>query len=115
MHLVSVKEMMGGEFRLISYGKKPIESGHWSEEDIEEWDDDQVAETIFTTGISTLDKANLVAGRGVGMDLVKEKVTTVGGQISINTEKGGFCEFIVTIPIKSEIKQEVREEIAIPG
>ena len=94
--------------------KKALESGHWPVEEIEEWDDDQVAETIFVTGISTLDSVNLIAGRGVGMDLVKEKVTDVGGQISINSEIGKFCEFVVTVPIKKNVDKNEHEEAGVP-
>jgi len=70
----------------------------------------EAAETIYSTGISTLKSANLVAGRGVGMDLVKEKVENIGGEISLNFQEGQSCEFNISIPLKEELKQETEVE-----
>jgi streptogramin lyase/signal transduction histidine kinase len=73
-------------------------SGKWSESDIASWGDEKVAETIFSSGISTIESANLIAGRGVGMDSVKDKITQAGGDIALKFEEGKFCEFIIMIP-----------------
>jgi ligand-binding sensor domain-containing protein len=90
---------------------KAKSSGLWDAEDIEQWNDQQVAETIYTIGISTLDRANLVAGRGIGMDLVKDKITKAGGEIMLNFEDGRFCEFSITIPVNSgELNKTINEE-----
>jgi len=106
-------------FRLIDDGrgiqldklrKKVIESGKWSAEEVMTWSDQQIAETIFHTGISTLESANLVAGRGVGMDLVKDKIESVGGQIILNFQQGQSCEFTILMPSKKESVEEFSVE-----
>jgi ligand-binding sensor domain-containing protein/signal transduction histidine kinase len=106
-------------FRLIDDGRglqlnklreKALESGRWSEAEVKSWTDQDITETIFYTGISTLDTANLVAGRGVGMDLVREKIENAGGEIIINSQDGQSCEFIITLPLKQDVKLEVEAE-----
>jgi len=106
-------------FRLIDDGrgiqlnklrKKALELGRWSEAEVKSWSDQKTTETIFYSGVSTLDSANLVAGRGVGMDLVKEKIDSAGGEIVVNSQEGQSCEFIITIPVKQEVNQETKVE-----
>jgi two-component system chemotaxis sensor kinase CheA len=109
-------------FRLIDDGRgiqvnklreKAKESGKWSEAELKSWTDQEVAETIFCKGISTLESANLVAGRGVGMDLVKEKIDNAGGEIILNYQEGESCEFVITIPVKQEVNQEIETEESV--
>jgi ligand-binding sensor domain-containing protein/signal transduction histidine kinase/uncharacterized membrane-anchored protein YhcB (DUF1043 family) len=84
--------------------------GLWSEQEIDNWSDEQVSEIIFTTGISTLDKANLVAGRGIGMDIVKEKINRLGGKIEMHSEPGKFCEFKVTLPFFKRAEKQLNTD-----
>ena len=117
--IISLKNEDSFGFRLIDDGRgllidklraKALKLQRWTEAEIGQWDDDQVAQTIFTAGISTLDNANLIAGRGVGLDVVKDKVTEAGGRISVKYETGRFCEFIITIPLKTEVPVEEQVE-----
>jgi ligand-binding sensor domain-containing protein/signal transduction histidine kinase len=90
--------------------EKVIESGKWSEGEVMTWSDQQIAETIFQPGVSTLESANLVAGRGVGMDLVKDKIESVGGEIILNFQQGQSCEFIILMTSKKESFEELPVE-----
>lgn len=96
----------GRGIQLKKLRKKAIESDRWPETEVINWTDQEVAETIFYTGISTLDTANLVAGRGVGMDLVKEKVVNAGGDINLDFQENQRCEFRITMPFNEDVKQE---------
>jgi len=111
-------------FRLIDDGrgiqvdklrKKAMESGKWSEAEIRSWSDQEAAEIIFQTGISTLESVNLVAGRGVGMDLVKEKIESIGGEVNLHFEKGQRCEFVISMPLREEAQPEymVEEQLSV--
>jgi signal transduction histidine kinase len=106
-------------FRLVDDGRgiqvkrlreKAVASGKWTEDEVKTWSDQKTAETIFHTGISTLDSANLVAGRGVGMDLVKEKIESIRGEIILNFLEGKNCEFIISIPLEQDDPQELEIE-----
>jgi two-component system chemotaxis sensor kinase CheA len=48
-----------------------------------------------------VDNANMTAGRGFGMDIVKQKIKRLGGEIKIDTRKGKYCKFIIELPKKA--------------
>ena len=76
-----------------------IKSGKWSTDEINSWDDKQIAELIFTSGISTTDNINMIAGRGVGMDGVKYRIQEYQGKINVNFSEGKYCEFEILLPL----------------
>jgi two-component system chemotaxis sensor kinase CheA len=82
-------------------------------------DEQQILNFLFMPGFSTKEKASEVSGRGVGMDVVKTNVASLGGMIDIETEVGVGTRFTITLPITLAIIQallvEVRDELfAIP-
>ncbi len=72
-------------------------SGKWRNDEIDKWTDEQLIEVIFLQGISTSQKANHLAGRGVGMNIIKEKLEKSGGRIEVEFKENKFCEFMITI------------------
>jgi two-component system chemotaxis sensor kinase CheA len=68
-------------------------SGKWTDTAIDQWDKDQIMNSIFTSGVTTMTKALTGAGRGVGMDIIKQMVNKLGGSITIASEPGAFTEF----------------------
>lgn len=60
---------------------------------------DEIVSFIFLPGFSTAETVNNIAGRGVGMDVVKTEVTNIGGKIEIKNNEGKGCSFILKIPI----------------
>ncbi|MCY3413642.1 MAG: chemotaxis protein CheA [Candidatus Heimdallarchaeota archaeon] len=58
----------------------------------------QVASLIFHSGFSTAKELSDVAGRGVGMPIVKETIEEINGNIQIRTKKGMGTKFIIRIP-----------------
>jgi two-component system chemotaxis sensor kinase CheA len=61
--------------------------------------DEEVLALIFRPGLSTAEKVTSVSGRGVGMDVVKRNVESLGGSISIRSEAGvGTC-FTIKLPL----------------
>jgi response regulator RpfG family c-di-GMP phosphodiesterase len=75
-----------------------ISSGKWKQSEINKWDEKQVATVIFLQGISTSKETNLVAGRGVGMNSVQDRIAKVDGKIEVDFKENKFCEFTITIP-----------------
>lgn len=61
--------------------------------------DKQVYDLIFQPGFSTSKAVTSVSGRGVGMDVVKKDIDSLGGSVSIETEKGRGSSFILKIPL----------------
>ena len=90
----------GQGLQIENIRKKAIESGKWKEDELSKWTDKQIAGLIFESGISTKSKANLTAGRGIGMGIVKQKIDEINGSIAIDFEKGKYTEFSLTFPVK---------------
>jgi two-component system, chemotaxis family, sensor kinase CheA len=60
---------------------------------------EQINELIFLPGFSTADKTTEVSGRGVGMDVVRQRVKELGGTVEIRTERGKGSRFLITLPL----------------
>ena len=50
--------------------------------------DQQVFELIWEPGFSTAEKITEISGRGVGMDIVREKIVGLGGTVEIDSTPG---------------------------
>ena len=61
--------------------------------------DEQIYELIFMPGFSTAEKTTDVSGRGVGMDVVRRNIKSLGGKISISSERGRGSRFVITLPL----------------
>ncbi len=80
----------------------------------------QLAQMIFVPGFSTADAVTQVAGRGVGMDVVKNEIASLGGRIEIATEAGKGAAFTVYLPLTLAMTQAViiianKNEYALPA
>ncbi|GAC1304699.1 MAG: hypothetical protein NVS2B3_00680 [Vulcanimicrobiaceae bacterium] len=65
--------------------------------------DDQLVGLIFRPAFSTLDEATSDAGRGIGMNVIKEAVVDrCGGNLSMSSEPGKYTEFSFLLPIVAE-------------
>ncbi|MDR2187607.1 MAG: Hpt domain-containing protein [Azonexus sp.] len=62
---------------------------------------------VFRPGFSTATELSQVAGRGVGMDVVKTEVTALGGRIEITTESGKGTTFRLYLPLTLAVTQTV--------
>jgi two-component system chemotaxis sensor kinase CheA len=61
--------------------------------------DDQIWPLIFKPGFSTAEKVTDVSGRGVGMDVVKRNIESLGGAVTIRTEAGKGTTFTLKLPL----------------
>jgi two-component system chemotaxis sensor kinase CheA/two-component system sensor histidine kinase and response regulator WspE len=53
---------------------------------------------IFTPGFSTRDQAGETSGRGVGLDVVRKRVTSLGGSVTVESEPGKGARFTLRMP-----------------
>ena len=86
--------------------RKAIESGKWSKDEVEKWSEARVAACIYEQGISTSSDVNLISGRGVGMDIIKQRIKNHQGQIRVTFSKGKYCEFIIILPLSDKKNME---------
>jgi two-component system chemotaxis sensor kinase CheA len=79
-----------------------LDSKKATKQELAGWDDQQIAESIFLSGVSTAQKVDMVSGRGVGMDLVKERIGKHNGRIELDYQEGRYCEFTVSLPLAQQ-------------
>jgi chemosensory pili system protein ChpA (sensor histidine kinase/response regulator) len=65
------------------------------------------AQLIFASGLSTAESVTELAGRGVGMDVVRNEIATIGGRIDIATARGQGTSFTVYLPLTLAVTQAV--------
>jgi two-component system chemotaxis sensor kinase CheA len=61
--------------------------------------DQEVYSLIFAPGFSTADQVTDVSGRGVGMDVVKKNITSLGGTVEIDSAEGYGMSVKVRLPL----------------
>ena len=67
----------------------------------------ELAHLIFASGLSTAEKVTELAGRGVGMDVVRNEISAIGGRVDIATTRGGGTTFTVYLPLTLAVTQAV--------
>jgi chemosensory pili system protein ChpA (sensor histidine kinase/response regulator) len=82
--------------------------------------EDEVRRLILRPGFSTKGEVTEVSGRGVGMDVVNDRVAGLKGRLDIESVPYGGSRFIVRVPVSSGavqalIVQCAQEEVALPS
>ena len=98
---------------------KAIQKGVVSSEVANSLSDKQINELILASGFSTADVISDVSGRGVGLDVVKTTIESLGGNISIESTQNVGSVFSIQLPLTLSIISvmlvEIEKEIyAIP-
>ncbi|HEV8512539.1 MAG TPA: chemotaxis protein CheA [Cyclobacteriaceae bacterium] len=88
-------------------------------EEAEKLSKDELSMLIFEAGFSTMDQVTAISGRGVGMDVVKKTLDSIGGTVRIASEEGKGTVIQLTLPssmaVKSSLLFELNQEVyAIP-
>jgi chemosensory pili system protein ChpA (sensor histidine kinase/response regulator) len=73
----------------------------------QDYTDADLANLIFTPGFSTADTVTELAGRGVGMDVVRSEVNAMGGRIETATATGQGTSFKLVLPLTTAVTQVV--------
>ena len=96
-----------------------LKKGTITEEQAEMMTEKEAIDLLFRPAFSTSEKITDVSGRGVGLDVVKNKIEGLGGDVEVSTKVGEGTKFTVRLPLTLAIIQalmvEVRQEkYAIP-
>lgn len=76
-----------------------VEKGLYDEEAVARLTDNEAYNLIFMPGFSTKKEISDVSGRGVGMDVVKTKITQLNGSLEINSELGVGTRINIKVPL----------------
>lgn len=72
-----------------------------------EMSDAEVADLIFHPGFSTADEITELAGRGIGMDVVRSEAAALGGRVATWSEPGKGAHFTIRLPLTLAVTQVV--------
>ncbi|WP_433749790.1 chemotaxis protein CheW [Falsibacillus pallidus] len=93
--------------------EKAISRGIVSEQTAHTLTDKQVYELIFASGFSTAETISDISGRGVGLDVVKSTIESLGGSITIDSTEGSGSIFSIQLPLTLSIISVMLVELAM--
>jgi len=73
---------------------------------------EEIDALLFLPGFSTVEKVSNLSGRGVGMDVVKNSIQSLGGRITIVSRPGEGSTFSISLPLTLAILDGMVTEVA---
>lgn len=80
-----------------------VKKGTITQEQANAMSDDEAYQLLFAPGFSTAEVISDVSGRGVGLDVVKAKISSLGGNVTIYSTPGKGTNFSVQLPLTLSI------------
>ena len=98
---------------------KAVELDLYSRQQIEQLSHEELTNLIFYPGFSTSLSVSDLSGRGVGLDVVKTKIESLGGMVEVESEPDIGTKFVIRLPLTLAIIQALlvslgKESYAIP-
>lgn len=80
--------------------------------DVEDKEDDDLAQLIFHQGFSTREDISEISGRGVGLDVVQDNISALKGSVRIEkTEPGSGTSILIRIPLTLAVMRSLIFEV----
>jgi len=79
--------------------RKAVEKGQLDQDAADRLTDQEAYNLIFAAGLTTKEVASDVSGRGVGMDVVKTKISQLNGTLKVWSELGKGSKIIIKVPL----------------
>ncbi len=67
----------------------------------------QLVECLFHPGFSTAHELTQISGRGIGMDVVRNEIVSLGGRVDVHSEAGKGTRFNLFLPLTLAVAQAV--------
>ncbi|WP_248926353.1 chemotaxis protein CheA [Paenibacillus hamazuiensis] len=83
--------------------KTAVKNGVVTQDQAPKLADEEVYQLLFASGFSTADKISDISGRGVGLDVVKTKIESLGGRVHVQSQLGRGTKFSVQLPLTLSI------------
>lgn len=101
----------GGGIDTDKVKRKALEKGTITEQQAETMAEKDFIDLLFQPSFSTADQISDVSGRGVGLDVVKTKIESLGGSIEAKTVRGEGSIFTIQLPLTLAIIQALMVEV----
>lgn len=72
----------------------------YSQEQANDLNQDQLLSELFSSGFTTRQSADEDGGRGVGLDIIKERVQEHQGHLNVSSDQGKMTRFVITLPLQ---------------
>lgn len=92
-------------------GKRAVERGLATQQQIDQMSDREVWNFIFAPGFSTAEQVTDLSGRGVGMDVVRTNIQKIKGSIELDSAEGKGATVAIKIPLTVAILQAMMVQI----
>ncbi|MBP6630458.1 MAG: response regulator [Kofleriaceae bacterium] len=89
-----------------------VATGHWSAARAGLAGDDEVLAALFDPGVSSRDDADELAGRGIGLDLVRQAIARLGGEVRLSSQAGRGTTFTLRLPLSTAVAQATLFKVA---
>lgn len=99
--------------------EKAVKNGILTEAESLRLSQKEIFQLLFSSGFSTAEKISDISGRGVGLDVVKNKIESLGGTVTVESNPGEGTLFIISLPLTLSVIQAMlvhvgKETYAIP-
>jgi len=88
-----------------------VKKGLMTQDDAKALTDKDAQELIFMPGFSTAEVVSDISGRGVGMDVVRTKIESLGGSVSLRSTMGEGTTIALKLPLTMAIVQAMLVEV----
>lgn len=78
--------------------QKAVNLGKYTLDEVAKLDKRKLVSLLFSPGFSTTDKSTEDAGRGVGLDIIKDRVVSLKGTVNVASRPQGYTRFSFTLP-----------------
>lgn len=97
---------------VLKIKSKLLENNRVTMDDLAMMPDTQIIQYIFEPGFTTASTITAVSGRGVGMDVVKNNIEKVGGQIDYKSTEGKGSHFLIRIPAPVSLTSTIKNDLS---
>ena len=99
--------------------QRAVQQGLLSVAQAAQLSEEETVMLIFEPGFSTVEQVNAISGRGVGMDVVKKALDSIGGKTAVHTRAGEGTSIRLALPSSMAVKGTLlfeagKAEYAIP-
>ena len=104
-HIVFTVSDDGSGIGRAALKEKAIIAGHVTREDADELSESQLLDLVFLTGVTPAEKLTMNAGRGVGMNIVRESIESRQGTITVGSTPQSGTTFTIKMPLPMTVSK----------